>query len=55
LAIAIIILNKLAAIVGIAPYSRDSGNKNGKRFTRGGRKIPRDALLYGSIIVKRKI
>jgi len=25
-------IKQLAAIVGIAPYSRDSGNKNGKRL-----------------------
>ncbi|WP_425360965.1 IS110 family transposase [Candidatus Tisiphia endosymbiont of Stenodema calcarata] len=36
--------NELSAIVGIAPYARDSGNKQGRRFIRGGRKIPRDAL-----------
>lgn len=37
-------LNELAAITGLAPYCRDSGNQSGKRFIRGGRKIPRDAL-----------
>ncbi|MCX4079768.1 IS110 family transposase [Rickettsia rhipicephali] len=36
--------NELSSIVGIAPYARDSGNKQGRRFIRGGRKIPRDAL-----------
>ena len=36
--------NELSAITGIAPYAKDSGNKQGKRIIRGGRKIPRDAL-----------
>ncbi|WP_417905492.1 hypothetical protein [Candidatus Tisiphia endosymbiont of Micropterix aruncella] len=31
-------------MLGIAPYARDSGSKQGRRFIRGGRKIPRDAL-----------
>lgn len=36
--------NQLSALVGVAHYARESGNKRGRRFTRGGRKIPRDAL-----------
>ncbi|MFU7501177.1 MAG: hypothetical protein ACJBCI_05885 [Candidatus Tisiphia sp.] len=34
----------MSAIVGIAPYARDSGNKQGRRFIRGGRKI--HEMLY---------
>ena len=48
-------LNELAAMVGIAPYCRDSGKTTGKRFIRGGRKIPRDALYIAAITGFRKI
>ncbi len=34
----------VAALVGVAPYNRDSGQKTGKRMIRGGRKILRDKL-----------
>lgn len=44
--------NELAAMVGIAPYARDSGNKKGRRFVRGGRKIPRDALYMAILAGK---
>ena len=44
--------NELSAIVGIAPYARDSGNKQGRRFIRGGRKIPRDALYMAVLAGK---
>jgi transposase len=44
--------NELAAMVGIAPYARDSGNKQGRRFIRGGRKIPRDALYMAILAGK---
>jgi transposase len=46
-------INQLAAIVGIAPYARDSGKKIGIRYIRGGRKIPRDAL-YIAVLSSRK-
>lgn len=45
--------NQLAALVGIAPYSNDSGKIQGKRFIKGGRKIPRDAL-YMAILAGAK-
>ena len=48
-------LNELAAITGLAPYCRDSGNKSGKRFIRGGRKIPRDALYMAVLSGCHKI
>ncbi|WP_342259421.1 IS110 family transposase [Candidatus Tisiphia endosymbiont of Metellina segmentata] len=44
--------NELSSIVGIAPYARDSGNKQGRRFIRGGRKIPRDALYIAVLAGK---
>lgn len=48
-------LNQLSALTGIAPYCRDSGNYQGKRFIRGGRKIPRDALYMAVLTGARKI
>ncbi len=42
----------MSSIVGIAPYARDSGNKQGRRFIRGGRKIPRDALYMAVLAGK---
>jgi len=46
-------VNELAALVGIAPYARDSGQKSGHRFIQGGRKIPRDCL-YIAVLTGRK-
>ncbi|MBL9029368.1 MAG: transposase [Caedimonas sp.] len=46
-------LKQLASLVGIAPFSRDSGSKSRHRFIRGGRKIPRDAL-YMAVLTGRK-
>ena len=40
----------IAALVGVAPYNRDSGSFNGKRFIHGGRKELR-RMLYMSAIV----
>lgn len=36
--------NQIAALVGLCPYNRESGDYKGKRFIRGGRVIPRNAL-----------
>ena len=36
--------NKISSLIGLCPYNRESGNYNGKRFIRGGRMIPRNAL-----------
>ncbi|WP_375359058.1 transposase [Candidatus Tisiphia endosymbiont of Neophilaenus lineatus] len=44
--------NELSSIVGIAPYACDSGNKQGQRFIRGGRKIPRDTLYMAVLAGK---
>jgi len=35
---------EIAALAGLAPYDRDSGNKQGKRFIQGGRKRVRSTL-----------
>jgi transposase len=48
-------LSQLAAITGLAPYARDSGKKVGKRFIRGGRKVPRDALFMAVLTGRKKI
>ncbi len=36
--------NQIAALIGLAPYTRESGNFKGKSFISGGRMIPRKAL-----------
>jgi transposase len=48
-------LSQLAAITGLAPYARDSGTKTGKRFIKGGRKVPRDALFVAILSGRKKI
>jgi transposase len=37
-----------AALLGVAPYARDSGPFRGKRFIVGGRKSPRDVLYMAA-------
>jgi len=39
----------IAALVGVAPYNRDSGNFNGKRFIQGGRKELRHVLYLSAV------
>ena len=39
----------LSALVGVAPFNRDSGKSFGKRFIQGGRKIVRDKLYMAAI------
>lgn len=36
--------NKIAALIGVCPYDRESGTYKGKSFIRGGRMAPRNAL-----------
>jgi transposase len=38
-----------ASLAGLAPFNRDSGNKTGKRFTRGGRSKVRRALFLAAL------
>lgn len=47
--------SKLSAMVGVAPYARDSGMRSGKRFIRGGRKMPRDAFYMAILSGRKKI
>ena len=35
---------KISALIGVCPYDNESGNYKGKKFIRGGRLIPRNAL-----------
>lgn len=36
--------SQIAALIGVCPYNRESGNYKGKSFIRGGRATPRNAL-----------
>jgi transposase len=40
---------KIAALVGVAPISRDSGKWRGKRFVQGGRPTVRSALYMAAL------
>jgi transposase len=40
---------EVAALVGLCPYDNSSGTFNGKRFIRGGRRGPRNALYMCSL------
>ncbi|PYS94504.1 MAG: hypothetical protein DMF64_00580 [Acidobacteria bacterium] len=35
---------QIAALVGVAPYARDSGRRRGRRHTAGGRRVVRTVL-----------
>jgi transposase len=35
---------QISALVGVCPYDRSSGKYKGKKFIRGGRRVPRNAL-----------
>ena len=43
----------IAALVGVAPYNRDSGSFSGKRFIHGGRKELRNVLYMSAIVSVR--
>jgi transposase len=45
---------QIAALAGVAPYARDSGNFRGKRMTSGGRKELRN-VLYMAVLTARRI
>ena len=45
---------KIAALVGLAPYNRDSGTFRGKRMIMGGRKGARSALFMAALVAYRK-
>jgi transposase len=40
---------RVASLVGVAPFARDSGQKRGPRFTRAGRAAPRTALYMAAV------
>lgn len=42
-----------AALVGVAPFARDSGQWSGKRFTQGGRAYARRALYMAALSASR--
>jgi transposase len=44
---------KIAALVGVAPFSHDSGKWHGKRFVHGGRAIVRSALYMATMSAYR--
>lgn len=44
---------KIAALVGLAPFNRDSGRKRGKRRIFGGRAAPRRVLYMGTLSATR--
>ncbi len=41
--------NEISALVGVCPYTRESGNYKGKRSIRGGRVVPRNALYMSAL------
>ena len=44
---------EIAALVGVAPFNRDSGNQRGKRMIWGGRANVRAALYMGALVAVR--
>ena len=44
---------EVAALVGLAPYARDSGRKQGARSIRSGRHVPRSALYLAALNASR--
>ena len=45
---------QIAALVGVAPFSRDSGPHRGKRSVWGGRATVRSALYMGALVASRR-
>lgn len=44
---------QIAALVGVAPFSHDSGKRQGKRFVQGGRPAVRSALYMAALSASR--
>jgi transposase len=44
---------RLSALVGVAPFNRDSGQRSGKREARGGRAPVRATLYMGALVATR--
>ena len=45
---------QIAALVGVAPFSRDSGRYRGRRTTWGGRARVRAVLYMGALVAARR-
>ena len=45
---------QIAALVGVAPFSRDSGRHRGRRTTWGGRARVRTVLYMGALVAARR-
>ena len=45
---------QIAALVGVAPFSRDSGPHLGRRTVWGGRAVVRAALYMGALVASRR-
>lgn len=45
---------QIAALVGVAPFNRDSGQFRGKRSIRGGRPVVRSALYMATLVATRR-
>lgn len=43
----------IAALVGVAPFNRDSGRSRGRRYIRGGRASLRASLYMGALVAAR--
>jgi transposase len=44
---------KASALLGVAPFDRDSGTHKGQRFITGGRQRPRDMVYIAALAAKR--
>jgi transposase len=44
---------RIASLVGLAPFAKDSGRKSGKRSIHGGRAAPRTSLYLAALIASR--
>ena len=44
---------QIAALVGVAPFARDSGKRRGRRHTAGGRRAVRTALYMATLSAVR--
>jgi transposase len=44
---------QIAALAGLAPFTRQSGQWRGRSFIGGGRKVVRTALFMGAMVAKR--
>ena len=45
--------DQIAALVGVAPFNRDSGPHRGRRTIWGGRAVVRAALYMGALVASR--